>query len=215
MNTWRRLMRFMIVRLYVCLLPLYPNHFRTTFNDEIQYIFLKIVIEAEEQGGFSLLNTSMRELNSLVASIIKERWHELKSRKEKVMTPEENLPDADTSGGGGASSIEAVGMPGWKWIPTSGYCCVTTFPVRGPGLWRLLGVCYSGDCLAYWSSHCLPMSTSIQDGEWWHHSCLSELLSASHNGLFYARFSRTPFGLWQSTWQPLAPFYWLDDLSQV
>ena len=117
MNTLRRLMRFMIVRLYMCLLPLYPNHFRTTFNDEIQDIFLRIVIEAEEQGGFGLLNTSMRELYSLVASIIKERWHELKSRKEKVMTPEENLPDADTSGGGGASSIEAVGMPGWKWIP--------------------------------------------------------------------------------------------------
>ena len=117
MNTLRRLMRFMIVRLYVCLLPLYPNHFRTTFNDEIQDIFLKIVIEAEEQGGFGLLNTSMRELNSLVASIIKERWHELKSRKEKVMTPEENLPDAATSGEGGASSIETVGMKGLKWIP--------------------------------------------------------------------------------------------------
>ncbi len=117
MNTLWRLMRFMIVRLYMCLLPLYPNHFRTTFNDEIQDIFLKIVIEAEEQGGFGFLNTAIRELNSLVASIIKERWHELQSRKEKVMTPEENLPDVAASGGGGASSIEAVGMPGWKWIP--------------------------------------------------------------------------------------------------
>lgn len=33
------------------------------------------------------------------------------------MMLEENLPDAITSGGGGGSSIEVVGMPGWKWIP--------------------------------------------------------------------------------------------------
>jgi len=33
------------------------------------------------------------------------------------MTQEENLPDAGASGGGGASPIEAVGMPGFKWIP--------------------------------------------------------------------------------------------------
>lgn len=129
MKTLRRLMRFVIVRLYVCMLPLYPNHFRTTFNDEIQDIFLNIVIEAEEQGGFSLLNTSMRELKSLMASIIKERWHVLKSRKEKVMTPKENLPDAATSGGGGASSIEAVGMPGLKWIPGWAVLTTASFPV--------------------------------------------------------------------------------------
>ena len=117
MNTLQRLMCFLIVRLYVCLLSLYPRHFRTTFKDEIQDIFQKRVIEAGEQGASALLNTSMRELNSLVTSIIKERWHELKSRKEKVMTPEENLPDTAASGGKGASSFEIVGMPAGKWIP--------------------------------------------------------------------------------------------------
>jgi MFS family permease len=128
MNSWRGLIRFMIVRLYVCLLPLYPNNFRSTFNDEIQDIFLKIVIEAEEQGGFGLLKTSMRELNSLVASIIKERWHELKSLKEEVMTPEENVPDAAASGGGGALSVEVIGMPGWKWIPMWTVLMAATIP---------------------------------------------------------------------------------------
>ena len=98
MNTLQRLMGFMIVRLYMSLLPLYPNHFRRMFNDEIRDIFLKIMIEAEKQEGFGYLNTSLREINSLVASIIKERWHELKSRKEKVMAQEENLPDVGTSG---------------------------------------------------------------------------------------------------------------------
>jgi len=87
------------------------------FYDEIQDIFQKLVNEAGEQGGSTLLNTSMRELNSLVASILKERWHELKSRKEKVMSPEENLPDTATSVGGGASSFETAGIPTTKWIP--------------------------------------------------------------------------------------------------
>ena len=117
MNSLQRLMSFMIVRLYMSLLPLYPFHFRTMFNDEIQDIFLKIMIEAEEQGRLDYLNTSMRELKCLVASIIKERWHELKSRKEKVMTPEEKLPDTTASGGGGTSSLEVVGMHDLKWIP--------------------------------------------------------------------------------------------------
>ena len=101
----------------MCLLPLYPSNFRSTFNDEIKDIFLKNVIEAEEERGFSLLNTFMREFRSRVVSIIMERRHEQKSRKENVMTPEENVPDAAASGGWGASSIEVIGMPGWQWIP--------------------------------------------------------------------------------------------------
>ena len=44
------------------------------------------------------------------------------------MTPEENLPDAAASGGGGASSIEAVGMPGWKWIPMWAVLTTASFP---------------------------------------------------------------------------------------
>jgi hypothetical protein len=47
-------MGFMMVRLYMSLLPLYPNHFRTMFNDEIQDIIPKIMIEAEEQGDFAI-----------------------------------------------------------------------------------------------------------------------------------------------------------------
>jgi len=128
MNTLQRLMRSMIERLYLSLLTLYPNHFRTKFNDEIQEIFLKTMIEAEEQGGFSLFNASIREFYSLGSSIIKERWHELKSRKDKVMTPEENLPDGGTPGGGGASSIEVVGMPGLKWIPKWVMLTTASFP---------------------------------------------------------------------------------------
>jgi len=54
MISLHRLMGFMMVRLYMSLLPLYPNHFRTMFNDEIQDIIPKIMIEAEEQGDFAI-----------------------------------------------------------------------------------------------------------------------------------------------------------------
>jgi hypothetical protein len=44
------------------------------------------------------------------------------------MIPEENLPDAAASRGGGASSIAAVGMPGWKWIPMWAVLTTASFP---------------------------------------------------------------------------------------
>jgi len=112
-----RLMGLVIVRLCVCLLHLYPDHFRRTFSDEIEDVFQKIVVNADARGGTALLNTSLRELKCLVISIGKERWHERKQQKEKIMSTEDNLPDAHTSGRGGSSSLEAVGMPGIKWVP--------------------------------------------------------------------------------------------------
>lgn len=54
----------------------------------------------------------MNTLRQLMRFLIARLYVWLLSRKEKVMNPEENLPDAVTSGGGGVSTIEAVGMPG-------------------------------------------------------------------------------------------------------
>lgn len=129
MNTLWRWMRFMIVCFYGNLLPIYPKRFRTAFNDEIRDTFLEIVNEAEDQGGFCLLKTSLRELSSLVVSIVKERWHALKSRKEGIMTMGDNLPDTDAPGGGSTSSLQVVGMPGWKWIPIWTVVTTVSIPV--------------------------------------------------------------------------------------
>ena len=103
MNTFLCWMGLVIIRLCEGLLPLYPDHFRKTFNNEIQDILHDIVVEAEVQGGSTVFSTSFRELKSLVISITKERWHALKHPKEKGINPEENLSYPTHPGAGGSS----------------------------------------------------------------------------------------------------------------
>jgi hypothetical protein len=121
MNSPHRHMRTQVVRLYGYLLTLYPSRFRAEFNAEIQDIFLKVMGEAEERGGTQLLKTALRELTALLISIFGERWHELRSRKEKAMGLEVDSPSSRGSGG---APLQTVGAPSWRWIP--GWTLLTT-----------------------------------------------------------------------------------------
>ena len=112
----RLLIRIPIVRLYGCLLQLYPPRFRAEFIAEIRDIFLKVMLEAEERGGFWLLKTSLRELTALVISIYRECWHELRSRKEKAMATEDNEPDTGGLQSGGGEYLQTAGAPNWIWV---------------------------------------------------------------------------------------------------
>jgi len=67
-----RFFRSVIVWLYFGLSFLYPYRFRSVFRDEIREIFLNVVDEAEETGGFGLLRTSVSELKGIMFSIIRE-----------------------------------------------------------------------------------------------------------------------------------------------
>ena len=78
----RRNLRFIIERLYLGMLSLYPDRFRAKFGEELQDIFLRIVDEAEEAGNSKLLTIYFHELKSLTVSIVRERWHELSVREE-------------------------------------------------------------------------------------------------------------------------------------
>ena len=104
-----------VVRLYGYLLQLYPPGFRVEFIAEIRDIFLKIMLEAEERGGFWLLKTSLRELMALVISIFRECGHELRSRKEKAMDPEEHDPHTASIPGVGGGYLQTAGAPSWTW----------------------------------------------------------------------------------------------------
>ena len=107
--------RTVIARFYFGLLSLYPNHFRSAFGDEIRNVFLDVVDEASETGEFKLLTTSIRELKSLLVSIIREHWHALKSRGAMEM--------ASDNGSGDASVLHSERIllvkskpPGWSWV---------------------------------------------------------------------------------------------------
>jgi hypothetical protein len=103
----RRNLRFIIERLYLGMLSLYPDRFRANFGEELQDIFLRIVDEAE--GNNKLLAIYFNEFKSLTISIVRERWHEYRSRKK--MTPD--------SGGvfqNGRALLTIVEIPDRSWI---------------------------------------------------------------------------------------------------
>lgn len=111
----RQPLRYMVEKLYLGLLALYPPRFRAMFGEEIQEIFLRIADEAEAAGNFELLKLYFYELKSLAISVFCERWHELKSGKENEMTQENDLHDVPALRNGGAS-LTMVGIPYRRWI---------------------------------------------------------------------------------------------------
>jgi hypothetical protein len=108
-------LRYIVERLYAGLLSLYPPRFRETFAEEIQDIFERIVNDARDAENFELLALYFYELKSLVVSIIREQWHEIRSGKEKNMAPENNLHDAHPLQNGEAF-LATVGIPDWRWV---------------------------------------------------------------------------------------------------
>jgi hypothetical protein len=125
MSVIRGIVRFSMERLYVWLLGLYPSRFRAAFRDEIEDVFLNVMDEAEMARGYGLFKTSMLELKSLVASIIVERWHEFRSRKDGVMSPEEKLTEAVVLEG---ISLKST-MPDKYWMPLWVIFTTIAFPI--------------------------------------------------------------------------------------
>jgi hypothetical protein len=123
----RLFIRNPVVRLYGYLLQLYPPCFRVEFIAEIRDIFLKVMLEAEERGGFWLIKTSLRELIALVISIFRECGHELRSRKEKAMTPENNDPEIAGLQSGGGRYLHTAGAPNLIWV--AGWAFLTTLAI--------------------------------------------------------------------------------------
>jgi len=65
------------------LLKLYPSRFRHEFYSEIQEVILSRLREAEQIGQWP--SAVVHEIAGLVPSIIQERWHDLRFRKETMM----------------------------------------------------------------------------------------------------------------------------------
>jgi hypothetical protein len=75
--------RSLAVRFIKSLLKLYPPRFRHEFYSEIQEVILTRLHDAELRGQW--LSAVFQEIAGLVPSIIHERWHELRFRKETIM----------------------------------------------------------------------------------------------------------------------------------
>jgi hypothetical protein len=119
---WR--FQSLVLRLFECLLHLYPPHFRGEFSAEIRAVFLSRTREAEVHGGASWLAAAFQEITELVISIFRECWHELRVRKEKTMVPEDQLQKDAGAEGGWIPVLRPAGTPGALWF--TGWTLLTT-----------------------------------------------------------------------------------------
>ena len=75
--------RSLVLRFIESLLKLYPPRFRHEFYSEIQKVILCRLRDAEQTGQWPC--AVVHEIAGLVPSIIQERWHDLRFRKETFM----------------------------------------------------------------------------------------------------------------------------------
>ena len=121
-SRWR--IRSLVLRLFECLLMLYPSRFRREFSTEIQAIILSRMREAEESGGLAWLVAAFQEIMGLVISILRECWHELMTRREEAMVPEDQPQKDAGAEGSGMPAFRPAGTPGALWI--TGWTLLTT-----------------------------------------------------------------------------------------
>jgi hypothetical protein len=75
--------RSLVLRFIESLLKLYPSRFRHEFYSEIREVILSRLRDAEQIGQWPC--AVVHEIAGLVPSIIQERWHDLRFRKETMM----------------------------------------------------------------------------------------------------------------------------------
>ena len=124
MDTSERLFRNLSLRLFERLLSLYPARFRGEFSSEIQGILVTRLGEADGQGEAAWFAAAFHEITGLIVSILRERWHEHKLRKEKSMVPQDQHQKETSGGLGGLQLLRPAGAPGALWF--TGWTLLTT-----------------------------------------------------------------------------------------
>lgn len=97
------------VRVYGRMLRLYPPRFRREFAGEIHAVFQERMAESGNWTAHGLHETA-----ALAWSILREHWHEWRTRKGEDMETENDV----VMGGGGAAVLRSAGVPrrGFWWF---------------------------------------------------------------------------------------------------
>jgi len=77
-----------LMRLYTCMLGLYPQQYQAEYGEELQTVFSLVVNEAAQRGRFSVIRLGWRELRDLPGAVIREYWRE----RKKEMETETSVP---------------------------------------------------------------------------------------------------------------------------
>lgn len=70
----------LILRCHTALLRLYPAEFRTSFGDEIHFVFTQMVKDAASQGSATLMKVILQEFRDLSMAAVGVRWQERNKR---------------------------------------------------------------------------------------------------------------------------------------
>ncbi len=122
-NSGRRF-RNLGMRLFESLVSLYPPRFRGEFSIEIQAIILSRMCEADGHGKAAWFAAAFQEITGLIVSILRERWHEHRIRKEKATVPKDALQKEAGAEIGGVQFLRPVGASGALWF--TGWTLLTT-----------------------------------------------------------------------------------------
>lgn len=74
-----------LLQIYALLLRLYPPHFRSEFEAEMNQVLAEAVAATAERGWLALAVLCLRELRDLPPAVLRAHWHERRIRK--VETP--------------------------------------------------------------------------------------------------------------------------------
>ncbi len=75
-----------LMRLYTCMLGLYPQQYQAEYGEELQTVFSLVVNEAAQRGRFSVIRLGWRELRDLPGAVIREYLREGRKRKMETST---------------------------------------------------------------------------------------------------------------------------------
>jgi hypothetical protein len=142
------------LRLFDCLLQLYPPRFRCEFSAEIYTVFLSRMHEAEQRGGLACQVVASQEITGLLISILREGWNEFRNRKEIAMTPEDQPQKHAGVEGDMVLPLQTAGAPGllWFaiWIMLTTAAIPTAFIAMAPLSVVFMGLLNQGVIAGFW-----------------------------------------------------------------
>ncbi|HWQ04109.1 MAG TPA: hypothetical protein VN452_02000 [Longilinea sp.] len=121
METSRGLFHGLALRSYERLLRFYPARFRREFAAELREVFLDRMNEPDGGGAAGKAALALRELSGLTWSVMRERWHEWRTRWEGELEKESQI----MSNGDGSLLLRGTGVPGngllwwFGWVVSS------------------------------------------------------------------------------------------------
>jgi hypothetical protein len=86
------------IKLYRCLMKLYPNQFRESFGEEMEMVFCDMIRDRNHKGGLTLLLLWVEIVPDVLLSSIEQHWNKSNRRERKLNLSFTSILSADKIG---------------------------------------------------------------------------------------------------------------------